>query len=149
MKPKIAAERYDPTGNKATRLHQGLRQHAWTEFSGKLDQRSYKNRLFSNISLLLVEGKDLRNEPLSVRRQLLAGVLKKAPANIRFSQELLGSKEELLRVAQEFGLEGLVAKRKNSLYESGRRTGAWAKVKKGEFHGASLDRVITFYLAKG
>jgi bifunctional non-homologous end joining protein LigD len=35
----------------------------------------------------------------------------------------------LLRVAQEFGLEGLVAKRLNSLYESGRRSGAWVKVK--------------------
>jgi bifunctional non-homologous end joining protein LigD len=35
----------------------------------------------------------------------------------------------LLRVAQEFGLEALVAKRLNSLYESGRRSGAWVKVK--------------------
>jgi bifunctional non-homologous end joining protein LigD len=35
----------------------------------------------------------------------------------------------LLRVAQEFGLEGLVAKRLNSVYESGRRSGAWVKVK--------------------
>jgi hypothetical protein len=35
----------------------------------------------------------------------------------------------LLRVAQEFGLEGLAAKRPNSVYESGRRSGAWVKVK--------------------
>jgi bifunctional non-homologous end joining protein LigD len=35
----------------------------------------------------------------------------------------------LLRVAQEFGLEGLVAKRQNSVYESGRRSGAWVKFK--------------------
>jgi bifunctional non-homologous end joining protein LigD len=42
---------------------------------------------------------------------------------------LQGAKEDLLRVAQEFGLEGLVAKRLNSLYESGRRSGAWVKVK--------------------
>jgi bifunctional non-homologous end joining protein LigD len=32
-------------------------------------------------------------------------------------------------VAQEFGLEGLVAKRLSSVYESGRRSGAWVKVK--------------------
>ena len=39
------------------------------------------------------------------------------------------AKDELLRIAQEFGLEGLVAKRPNSLYESGRRSGAWVKFK--------------------
>jgi bifunctional non-homologous end joining protein LigD len=61
--------------------------------------------------LLSLEGKDLRKEPLSARRKLLAEALKKAPENIRLSGELRGSKEELLRVAQEFGLEELVAKR--------------------------------------
>jgi bifunctional non-homologous end joining protein LigD len=79
--------------------------------------------------LLFLDGKDLRNKPLSARRKLLPGVLKKAPENIRISKELKGSKEELLRVAQEFSLEGLVAKRLNSHYESGRRSEAWVKVK--------------------
>jgi bifunctional non-homologous end joining protein LigD len=59
--------------------------------------------------LLLVDGKDLRKEPLSARRKLLAGILKRAPPNIRLSEGLQGSKEDLLRIAQEFGLEGLVA----------------------------------------
>ena len=45
------------------------------------------------------------------------------------SGELRGSKDELLRVAQEFGLEGLVAKRPNSVYKSGRRSGTWVKFK--------------------
>jgi bifunctional non-homologous end joining protein LigD len=40
-----------------------------------------------------------------------------------------GTKEELLRAAQEFGLEGLVAKRPSSTYESGRCSGAWVKFK--------------------
>jgi len=79
--------------------------------------------------LLFLESKDLRNKPLSQRRKLLAGVLKKASATIRFSTELKGSREDLLRLAQEFGLEGLVAKRPDSLYESGQRSGAWVKVK--------------------
>jgi bifunctional non-homologous end joining protein LigD len=79
--------------------------------------------------LLFLEGKDLRNQPLSARCKLLATVLKKAPENIRLSKELQGTKDELLRVAQEFGLEGLVAKRLSSVYESRRRTGAWVKGK--------------------
>jgi hypothetical protein len=38
----------------------------------------------------------------------LASQLKKTAENIRFCDELRGSKDELLRVAQQFGLEGLV-----------------------------------------
>jgi bifunctional non-homologous end joining protein LigD len=79
--------------------------------------------------LLLLEGTDLRSRPLVERRQLLAKVLKKAPDNIRFSEELQGTREELLQVARQFQLEGLIAKRPESVYESGRRSGAWLKVK--------------------
>jgi len=79
--------------------------------------------------LLFLEGKDLRREPLSARRKLLGNLLKKPPENIRLSDELRGSKDDLLRVAQEFGLEGLVAKRRNSIYESGQRSGGWVKFK--------------------
>src|SRR4029077_6437950 len=79
--------------------------------------------------LLFLEGKDLRKQPLSARRKLLSNLLKKPPGNIRLSDELRGSKDDLLRVAQEFGLEGLVAKKRNSVYENGRRSGAWVKFK--------------------
>jgi bifunctional non-homologous end joining protein LigD len=79
--------------------------------------------------LLSLDGTDLRSRPLIERRQLLAKLLKKAPDNIRFSEELQGSREELLQVARQFQLEGLVAKRPDSLYEPGQRSGAWVKVK--------------------
>ena len=85
--------------------------------------------VYDVFDLLFLEGKDFRSEPLSARRKLLGNLLKKPPGNIRLSDELRGSKDELLRVAQDFGLEGLVAKRPNSLYESGRRSGAWVKFK--------------------
>jgi len=41
---------------------------------------------------------------------------------------------DLIRVAKEFGFEGIVAKRKSSLYEPGKRSGAWLKyrVNKGQ-----------------
>jgi bifunctional non-homologous end joining protein LigD len=81
------------------------------------------------LDLLFLEGKDLRNEPLTTRRKRLAQVLKNPPENIRLSDELRGTKDELLRVAQEFDLEGLVTKRPNSLYESGRRSGICVKIK--------------------
>jgi bifunctional non-homologous end joining protein LigD len=79
--------------------------------------------------LLSLDGADLRSRPLVERRKLLEKLIKKAPAQIKFSEELQGSREDLLRVAHEFQLEGLTAKKPNSLYESGRRSGAWVKVK--------------------
>ena len=79
--------------------------------------------------LLSQDGTDLRSRPLLERRTLLAKLLKKAPQNIKFSEELRGSRDELLQVARQFKLEGLTAKRPNSLYEPGRRSGAWVKVK--------------------
>jgi bifunctional non-homologous end joining protein LigD len=66
---------------------------------------------------------------LSARRKLLVNLPKKPPENIRLFGKLWGTKDELLRVAQEFGLEGLVAKKPNSVYESGRRSGAMVKSK--------------------
>ena len=74
--------------------------------------------------LLSLEGTDVCDQPLLGRRKLLAKLLKNAPANIRFSEELRGTKEALLEIAHKFGLEGLVAKRPDSRYEPGRRSGA-------------------------
>jgi bifunctional non-homologous end joining protein LigD len=79
--------------------------------------------------LLFLDGMDLGSRLPIERRKLLATLLKKAPPNIRFSEELRGTKQELLQLTQKFHLEGLIAKRPDSLYEAGRRSGAWIKVK--------------------
>jgi bifunctional non-homologous end joining protein LigD len=85
--------------------------------------------IYYAFDLLGLEEKDLRNRPLVERRKLLAKLLEKPSDNIRFSEELRGNRDRLLKVARQFQLEGLVAKRPDSLYESGRRSGAWVKVK--------------------
>ena len=48
---------------------------------------------------------------------------------VKFCEELTGTNEELLRLAKQFELEGLIAKRPDSLYEPGRRSGVWVKIK--------------------
>ena len=68
-------------------------------------------------------------EPLERRRQLLAEAMKGKAAPITLSESLNTSSDELVRVAKEFGFEGIVAKRKDPIYESGKRTGAWVKYK--------------------
>jgi bifunctional non-homologous end joining protein LigD len=85
--------------------------------------------IYYAFDLLSLNGTDLRNRPLIERRKALAKLLAKAPDNIRFSEELRGSADELLQVARQYQLEGLIAKRPDSVYGSGRRSGAWVKVK--------------------
>jgi ATP-dependent DNA ligase len=56
-------------------------------------------------------------EPLERRRQVLAEAMKGKAAPIVLSETLDASPTELVRVAKKFGFEGIVAKRKDSLYE--------------------------------
>jgi DNA ligase D-like protein (predicted ligase) len=86
--------------------------------------------LFYVFDVLAYRGRSLMNKPLSVRRETLSEIFKgiKAAA-VALSESLNASPTELVRVAKEFGFEGIVAKRKDSLYESGKRTGAWLKYK--------------------
>jgi bifunctional non-homologous end joining protein LigD len=48
---------------------------------------------------------------------------------IRYSQELPATLPELVEAIKEQGFEGLVAKKRNSRYESGKRSGAWQKMR--------------------
>jgi bifunctional non-homologous end joining protein LigD len=86
--------------------------------------------LFYVFDVLVCRGQSLLKEPLSERRKILNEIckgIKAAP--IALSESLDASTAELVRVAKEFGFEGIVAKRRDSVYESGKRTGAWVKYK--------------------
>ena len=48
---------------------------------------------------------------------------------IRFSETLQASPADLIHAIREQGLEGIVAKRLDSSYESGKRSGAWVKMR--------------------
>jgi bifunctional non-homologous end joining protein LigD len=50
-------------------------------------------------------------------------------SGVLFSHELQGSAEVVLEAIRAHGLEGVVAKRRTSPYEPGKRTGAWLKVR--------------------
>ncbi len=80
--------------------------------------------------VLAFAGRDLRGEPLEHRRRVLERELgPKLKDPIRVSQRLDAEPEALIRSATELGLEGLVAKRADSLYEAGERSGVWVKYK--------------------
>ncbi|MEZ4749531.1 MAG: DNA ligase D [Bdellovibrionota bacterium] len=81
---------------------------------------------FFCFDLLELEGKDLRRLPLSKRRALLARVLSDL-GPIRYSPDFK-SGIELFSSARAMGLEGIVSKKAEGTYQSG-RSDLWLKVR--------------------
>ena len=79
--------------------------------------------------LIELNGDDLRRDPLVVRKATLASVLAKAGPGIRFNDHMeFEDGETVFRHACRLGLEGIVSKRKDSTYRSG-RSSDWLKMK--------------------
>jgi bifunctional non-homologous end joining protein LigD len=79
---------------------------------------------------LIIAGQDVTTESLGRRRDLLRSrVLAKLDEPIRESPVLEASLADLIRSVKAQGLEGIVAKRIDSRYESGQRSGAWQKMR--------------------
>jgi DNA ligase D-like protein (predicted ligase) len=85
---------------------------------------------FFIFDLLILRGRDVMDEPLLKRRALIEKhVLPTLADPIRYSPILEASLPNLIRSVKEQGLEGLVAKRSDSKYEPGLRSGAWQKMR--------------------
>jgi bifunctional non-homologous end joining protein LigD len=78
--------------------------------------------------LIELNGDDLRRDPLEVRKATLASVLAKAGPGIRFNEHIEDDGPSVFAHACKMGLEGIVSKRKDSAYRSG-RSPDWLKMK--------------------
>ena len=78
--------------------------------------------------LLYLNGRDLRRTPLVERKRLLAQLLLPGD-HVRPVEYVEGEGESFFQAAVQLGLEGMVAKARNSLYEAGGRSASWLKVK--------------------
>jgi bifunctional non-homologous end joining protein LigD len=78
--------------------------------------------------LIELNGDDLRRDPLEVRKATLSSVVAKAGAGIRFNEHIEGDGPTVFAHACKMGLEGIVSKRKDSTYRSG-RSADWLKMK--------------------
>jgi bifunctional non-homologous end joining protein LigD len=76
--------------------------------------------------LLYLDGYDLRRVALEQRKQALSETLKRN-GSVRYSDHFPGG-TALFDVAKQKGLEGILAKRRNSVYEE-RRSREWLKIK--------------------
>ena len=84
--------------------------------------------VFYAFDVLIYRGRSVLTVPLYFRREVLRRIFEDInPAPIGLSENIEAAPTDLIRVAKEFGFEGIVAKRKDSVYEPGKRTGAWVK----------------------
>ncbi len=83
---------------------------------------------FYVFDLLWLNGKDLTQIPLSERRKILEQIV---PENntIRLSENFEASGIEFFETVKKMGLEGMMAKKSDSLYSPGIRTKEWLKIK--------------------
>jgi len=81
--------------------------------------------------VMYLDGFDVRAAPLAQRKALLHALLGKGGQQgvVRLGPEIAGRGDEFLAQACKLGLEGSVAKRADSAYASGKRTGEWRKIK--------------------
>ncbi|MBV8252406.1 MAG: DNA ligase D [Chitinophaga sp.] len=79
--------------------------------------------------LLWYEGKDLRQLPLIERKELLREIIPLNHPLLRYSDHITEEGTAFYKVAVERGLEGVMAKKMDSVYSTGRRTDTWLKVK--------------------
>jgi ATP-dependent DNA ligase len=79
--------------------------------------------------VLAFRGRDVRQLPLQERCALLGEILRSDHGPLRRSQILDAARKDLLSAIKAQGLEGIIAKRMDSRYESGERSGAWLKVR--------------------
>lgn len=83
--------------------------------------------LFYAFDLLNLSGKDLTGLRLEQRRAQLPNVIN--DSGILLSEELRGTPDRIIEAVQGLGLEGVIAKRKDSRYDAGQRNAAWVKLK--------------------
>jgi len=92
-------------------------------------RRHYDSTFLYAFDLIELNGDDLRRDPLEVRKATLASIVAaKASPGIRFNEHIEGDGPTVFAHACKLGLEGIVSKRKDSAYRSG-RSPDWLKMK--------------------
>lgn len=98
----------------------------------KLHSQGYDRDVFLYaFDLLKLNGVDLRQEPLENRKNRLSKFLSTADPGVRLNEHLDGDGAIIFRHACLMGLEGIVSKRRDFPYRSG-RSKSWIKVKNPE-----------------
>lgn len=95
---------------------------------GRGGKKASDEAILYAFDLLYLDGRDLTQSELRVRRHLLQGLIDQQAGAIQLSEDIAGDGDALLSHACALGLEGIIAKNLDQPYRSG-RTGDWIKIK--------------------
>ena len=101
----------------------------YSDFNALLSGKHNEEVQLCAFDVVAMDGEDLREQPLSLRKSNLARLLARRPDGIflsDFEQGEIGP--DLFRAACRMGFEGLISKRRDRPYQAG-RTKHWVKVK--------------------
>jgi DNA ligase D-like protein (predicted ligase) len=86
--------------------------------------------LYFVFDVMVLSGRDVLDEPLETRKKLLEKrIVPRLVEPVRYAASLDSPLPVLIESVKAHGLEGLVAKRLDSRYEAGLRSGAWQKMR--------------------
>ena len=116
-----------------------LNEDGKADFKALQDWQQVKkgNLVYYVYDILWLDGISLINLPLEERQQILRQLMPDA-GNIRFSDCIEAYGVDFYNIAKENGLEGIIAKHKDSLYQTGYRTKSWLKIKIEQRHEAAI-----------
>lgn len=129
----------------------------FNELQKRLNRKTITKKMLEELpinvfayDILEIDGEDLREKPLSERRQLLEDFLdKNQPEKIKISEKITFENwdelDDIRNAAREINSEGLMLKQKNSVYHTGRKKGDWWKWK---INPLTIDAVL-IYAQKG
>ncbi|HEY0298290.1 MAG TPA: ATP-dependent DNA ligase [Arachidicoccus sp.] len=126
----------------------------FNEMQTRIGRKKITKKILADVPIIMVcfdllewQGKDIREQPLVERRNLLENLLNDLPENnvLKLSQNLSfnnwNEAADYRTNARQFGTEGLMLKRKTSPYETGRRRGNWWKWKTNPM---TIDGVLLY-----
>lgn len=102
------------------------------DFAAMMQGRRAEARYFA-FDLLVDIGQDLRSLPLLTRKRRLHGLLQKRSVHILYVDHVIGCGEKLFDSVTGLDLEGIVAKRADSIYKPDDRNPPWIKIKNKEY----------------
>lgn len=92
------------------------------------DEKPSPDLYYAVFDILYLDGHDLTPLPLTERKEILKHALQGLP-HIKYSDHIAQDGVDFFKAAKENKLEGIMAKRADSAYHTGSRSGEWLKIK--------------------
>jgi bifunctional non-homologous end joining protein LigD len=107
-----------------------------SDFEALHDRQRNNEAVAFAFDLMMLDAEDLRSLPWLERRKMLKKLLGRRAFGLTYSREIIGRGPEVFEAACRMGLEGVVSKRVDAPYRSG-KVKTWLKVKNPDAPGTT------------